>query len=891
MEERASSICSRCGAQAEGDSLKHLCLNCLLSYGLKGGWSEDECDNGEDGEDAQNREEFERFKVLGKLGEGGCGIVYRAEQLAPVRREVALKVIKLGMDTPTVVTRFETERQALALMDHAGIAKVFEAGATRSGRPFFAMELVPGEPITAFCETRRVGLEGRLRIFVELCSAVQHAHQKGVIHRDLKPSNVLVVEREGVAHPKVIDFGIAKATSRQRLADQTIYTAFDQFVGTPAYMSPEQAGLTADDVDTRTDVYALGVLLYELLAGVPPFDPQRLRSAAIDEVCRTIRDEEPVRPSLALQNADSTGGKSGVARGALKFGADLDWIVMKAIEKQPGRRYDSASEFAQDVARHLAEEPVLARPPSWSYRANKFLRRNKAGFLSGALVFAALVGALAISISRYRREREARQTATAAEREARVAAARSKASAAFMQQMLGSVSPSIALGRDTTLLREVLDQAARRISDELKEYPEAEADLSATLGRTYYDLKELDKAEGLQRRALNLRTRALGATNELVARSLLDLATFLNTRASHEDLVEAESLARQAIAVTEALHGKDQIPVAQALDVLSWNLWAQERRDESEILAREALRIRRKTLGPNDPELVIPLSRLGLLYMQARRNMAEAENYVRQALTIQRATLPERHPSTLETQKLLAMLLQIQGHPAEAEQEIREVLAARKALLRDGNETAPSDLELLATVLRDQKKFGDAESTIREAIELQTRLRGPDHPHHIRFLQLLTEILSAEEKWTEAEVTAHRWAALCRNLKEDPQLRIALYVLSRLIARQERWAEAEPLLRERLALCLHLSQALSGSDLEKCLPVRRELGECLFQLKDFAGAEPFLKASFSSGTLSTNRTETAALKKALGYLAAICEETGRKTEAAMWLQKRDNLAP
>jgi eukaryotic-like serine/threonine-protein kinase len=363
-----------------------------------------------------------RYKLLQTIGEGGCGIVYMAEQEDPVRRRVALKVIKLGMDTKSVVARFEAERQALAMMDHPNIAKVLDAGGTETGRPFFVMELVRGIKITDYCDQNKLSTHERLNLFTQVCNAIQHAHQKGIIHRDIKPSNILVTLHDGVPVPKVIDFGIAKAT-QGRLTDQTLFTAFEQFIGTPAYMSPEQAEMSGLDIDTRCDVYALGVLLYELLTGRTPFDAKELIQSGLDEMRRTIREKEPERPSTRLSTmlaADLTDVAQRRHSDAPKLihllHGDLDWIVMKALEKDRTRRYETANGLAMDIQRHLCDEAVLARPPSNFYRLQKFARRNQTVFVAGAVVAAALIAGFAISTVLFLKEREARKRATEAER-------------------------------------------------------------------------------------------------------------------------------------------------------------------------------------------------------------------------------------------------------------------------------------------------------------------------------------------------------------------------------------------------------------------------------------------------------------------------------------------
>jgi len=365
-----------------------------------------------------------RYKLLQKIGEGGYGVVYMAEQEQPVRRRVALKVIKLGMDTKNVIARFEAERQALAMMDHPNIAQVFDAGATETGRPFFVMELVNGVKITEYCDQNQVGLEQRLELFIQICHAIQHAHQKGIIHRDIKPSNILVTLHDGVPVPKVIDFGIAKATE-ERLTDKTLFTAHAQLIGTPAYMSPEQVELSGLGVDTRSDIYSLGVLLYELLTGKTPFDTKELLKSGVDEMRRTLREREPTTPSaklrtLAGEELTKTAMQRQVEPPQLlsQLRGDLDWIVLKALEKDRNRRYETANGLAMDIQRYLDDELVLARPPSNWYRLQKLVRRNRIMFLAGCAVGAALLIGTITSTLLLIKERAALRRAVAAQQEA-----------------------------------------------------------------------------------------------------------------------------------------------------------------------------------------------------------------------------------------------------------------------------------------------------------------------------------------------------------------------------------------------------------------------------------------------------------------------------------------
>ena len=364
-----------------------------------------------------------RYKLLEKIGEGGCGVVYLAEQEEPVRRHVALKIIKLGMETKSVIARFEAERQALAMMDHPNISRVFDAGATDRGPPYFVMELVHGVKITEYCDRNRLDTAGRLDLFIQVCHAIQHAHQKGIIHGDIKPSNIMVTSQDGVSVPKVIDFGISKATE-VRLAERALVTTQGPLVGTPAYMSPEQAQMRSGDIDTRSDIYSLGVLLYELLTGKTPFEAKALVALGFDEMRRTLGETEPPRPSMRLQNlalpelVKTSASRAIEPRKLISaLRGDLDWIAMKALEKERSRRYETANGLAMDIQSHLNHEPVTARPPSRLYRFQKLVRRNRIVFVAGGAVALALVVGLGTSTWLFLKERDAHHRAVAAEQQ------------------------------------------------------------------------------------------------------------------------------------------------------------------------------------------------------------------------------------------------------------------------------------------------------------------------------------------------------------------------------------------------------------------------------------------------------------------------------------------
>lgn len=440
-----------------------------------------------------------RYKIREKLGEGGCGVVYVAEQSEPVRRRVALKVIKLGMDTRTVIARFEAERQALALMDHPNIAKVLDAGTTDSGRPYFVMELVRGIKITEYCDQNHLETADRIRLFTQVCHAVQHAHQKGIIHRDIKPSNILVTLHDGVPVPKVIDFGIAKATEG-RLTNETVYTQLYEFIGTPAYISPEQAEMSGLDIDTRTDIYSLGVLLYELLTGKTPFDSQELINSGLDQMRRTIREDEPMAPSTRLNamlaaDLTTTAKRRRVEAPRLVhfIKGDLDWIVMKALEKDRTRRFDTPNALAADLRRFLSNEPVEARPPSNVYRFQKLVRRNKMAFAATFGIGAALVLGMAVSLNLYVREKSALRRAIQAEQEETGLRKQAEAGLEFERKQRAMSEIGRKLAQSGMLMSQGKFGEAEDLVKDLPIIP-ASAPIYDVLGMIHARGRELDKA-------------------------------------------------------------------------------------------------------------------------------------------------------------------------------------------------------------------------------------------------------------------------------------------------------------------------------------------------------------------------------------------------------------
>jgi serine/threonine protein kinase len=512
------------------------------------------------------------YRLVERLGEGGFGEVHLAEQTEPIRRTVALKIVKLGMDTKQVVARFEAERQALALMDHPHIARVFEAGATEHGRPYFAMEHVPGIPITDYCDKHRLGVEQRLDLFLHVCDAIQHAHQKGVIHRDLKPSNILI-ERFGEEHvPKVIDFGIAKAMGFS-LTERTPVTEQGQLIGTPEYMSPEQAVMSALNVDTRADIYALGVVLYELLAGRPPFDPRTFRGRSFNEIQQIIRDVEPPRPSTRLSTVSGEVSEDGDRSAAAiatrrrtdartlrrRLRGDLDWITMKATDKDRERRYASVSGLAADVRRHLRHEPVLAGPPGAVYKLRKLIRRHRLGVTAATVVALVLiVGSVATAWQAVRatdaehlaqeRWTEAEDARATVEREAAIARA---VNDFLNKDVLTAASPK-GQPRDITM-REVLDAASKGIEGRFADAPLVEGYVRMILGETYFELGVYDLAETHLVRSLDLQLAESGEEDPDTIHAMSQLALVYQAMFRFDD---AEPLARRALEASRRALGE-----------------------------------------------------------------------------------------------------------------------------------------------------------------------------------------------------------------------------------------------------------------------------------------------------------------------------------------------
>jgi non-specific serine/threonine protein kinase/serine/threonine-protein kinase len=668
------------------------------------------------------------YRLLETLGEGGMGIVYLAEQQAPVRRTVALKLIKLGMDTKQVIARFESERQALAMMSHPNVAKALDAGVTTDGRPYFVMEHVPGVPITEYCDTHRLTVDERLGLFVQVCHAIQHAHQNGIIHRDLKPSNVLVAVEQEVALPKVIDFGVAKATG-PRLTEKTLYTEQGQMIGTPEYMSPEQAEMTGLNVDTRSDIYSLGALLYELLVGALPFDSSVLRRAGIAEIQRTIREVDPPRPSTRItgleeSELDEVAKSRRSSRPAIKreLRGDLDWIILKAMDKDRTRRYASAFGLAADIHRHLRNEPVAACPPSTVYRARKFVRRNRPLVLGAAAVFVVLVGGI-VGTTLQRAE---------AVRQARVAEAIND----FITEMLTAPNPYTGAGKDVKMVT-VLTQAADRFDGAFAGQPLVEAGVRRTLGTTLRQLGAVDEAEPHLDRALALRRDALGERDPATLQSMFDIAELHMDRRLYKDAEEEHA---ETLELREAVLGPDHRDTLDSMSALAVVYFYLSREEQAVALVETAYERLLAQFGEEDPDTLDAMNRLAAIY-QALRRYDEAETLFKRAIDVNTREQGADHLDTKACEHNLGLLYKDMGRYREAEPLLRQDLELSIARLDEDHPATIDSKVGLASVLQELREYDETVRLFREVLVARERNHGSNHEDTLIARSNLAELL------------------------------------------------------------------------------------------------------------------------------------------------------
>jgi non-specific serine/threonine protein kinase/serine/threonine-protein kinase len=783
------------------------------------------------------------------LGEGGFGIVYAADQESPVRRRVAVKLIKPGMDSRQVIARFEAERQALALMDHPNIARVFDAGTTPSGQPYFVMELVGGVPVTTWCDDHRLSPRQRLELMVPVCQAVHHAHQKGVIHRDIKPSNVLVATVDGRPVPKVIDFGIAKAIDA-RLTEQTVFTEQRQMIGTPQYMSPEQAG-EGGGVDTRTDVYSLGVVMYELLAGLPPFDPKALREKAYGEVQRVIREDDPPRPSTRMSQAQTVASIAALRgleprRLASELRGEPDWIVMKCLSKERSRRYDSTAGLAADIRRYLDHEPVVAGPPSGWYRARKLLRRHRV--LAGAT--AAVVVGLGLGLAgalwglrEARRERDAAVAARTAEASARAAEASAREyerqTDRFMGDMVTSIDPENARGKPV-LVKDVLDNAARRLDASPPAHAPVEASLRYTFGRTYYTLGELGAALAQAKRSVELYRATQGDTVS-VARATLLYGQCLAEIGRHAD---AEPVLREAVERCRLTLGGDDNDTLYAENLLSQMLAEVGKLDEAERLLAAHLENTRRVRSPESEDAVNAAASLARMYVR-RGRYAEAERVWREQLAICRRTRGNDSPTTLVLCSNLADLLRSIGQIDEAIALLTEATEGANRVLGRNHPYTITFGNNRALALQAAGRLDEAHAAFEDTIARRAEAFGPDAPQTLLARSNYALCLQAQKQFDAAERELRDVIDRMKRTNGPGHVDtlIAENNVGWLKADRDDLAAAEAIFRDLLPRTI----AAMGESAPVVTSFRLRLGSVLVRRGDAAAAEPFLAQAFAVG--------------------------------------------
>lgn len=676
------------------------------------------------------------YHLLELIGQGGMGEVWLAGQRQPVRRRVAIKLIKTGMDTREVVARFESERQALALMDHPAIAKVFDAGSTPEGRPYFVMEYVVGLPITEYCDKHKLPTRRRLELFIQVCEGVQHAHQKAIIHRDLKPSNILVTEVDGKPVPRIIDFGVARATSR--LSAGTMYTRLGEIIGTLGYMSPEQADSAGQDVDTRTDVYSLGVVLYELLVGSLPLDLDKL---AYDEVLRRLRDQDVLRPSTKVRTLGDKSAVTAQNRGAdipalsRQLRGDADVIVLKSLEKDRKRRYATPSELAADIGHYLRNEPVTAHAPSLGYRARKFSRRYRVALITAAAFALVFIAAAVVSIRQGIR----------ANKEAAIARAVND----FLQNdLLGQANPTNQSKPDPNLkVRTVLDRAAQRVERKFNQQPEVEVSIRNTIGQAYMDLGVYPEAQTQFERALDVDRRVFGEKDPKTLRTMSRLGTLDKLQGKS---ARAEQLLSGTFETQRRVLGPEHPDTLYTANNLASTYANESKYAQAEALHSQTLEIQRRVLGPEHPDTLTTMNNLGTDYSQQGK-YAQAEALLTQTLEIRRRVEGPDHPDTLKPMINLASVYRYERKNIQAEQLYTQVLEADRRVLGPEHPSTVAAMQSIALTYSSEGKHAQAEQLFNQVLEIQRRIIGPDHPDTLKTISALASEYGEEGNNAQAE--------------------------------------------------------------------------------------------------------------------------------------------